>query len=465
MASNGYILSLREATKKALEMAGPSIFASPQRYLSFVLDMADGDSPEMKVLLAGLDNDVLEIIRPAVANPSRQSLVRAARRAQDHLVRVSMMQEEPSRLAMEDVCWGIGDWRGIDMPINDAASSVPKGTGAHSAQRRGVTNVASGAGSAGASQPGAGMVGVATGQSAGTPVHSVNPMGSTSGQVVGGTSAWGSLSTSQGGSLGTSQGSLTGTMRGTSQGSSQWQGNTGGTSGGSVRPGGSHIGRSVFIGIIAAVAVVAAIFAVVLPKQSPVTTEDETPVVDDTLTDGITVSTEAKGNDTDGNAVWILRYANETDTTVDLMLSADFLNSADSVVDEDEGLTKYGLAPGEHTLVSWKTDRSDVVSLVPRIGAAASTHTSLESILTCSLEPYDSNGLIASITNKGSVPVRNLGVVAYANDGGSYCYVPAEMTENGGTLEPGQSVELTLSVPSYWIESGMEFDYYFWGIA
>lgn len=509
-------LSLREATCQALRLGGRAVFDDTGRFISYVLDLADGDSPEMKVLQNSLDDVALKIYRECLDARDQQILVRASHRVCTHFVDELMMQEAPSRSAAESIAWGIGDWLGIAMPALTATSVGTTGSFDTLGGTRDFTRVVDPmGGSSGGVNPMGGSRG------------GVNPMGGSSGGVT--VPVWNSSSGSSGGSrpssLGNQRPSSLGNQRPSSlqtppiqqrpvQQPVQQQ---------APPPPSTHTGLIVGVLALVTALAVAAVFLLMsnhtitfsggggTGSMSSVTAKGgETITVpsnkyersgyefsywksskgealyegdaykvpwigDVTLTavwsaegglaENVGTATEVASHSDDGSVVRIIRYTNNNDVSIDLTVSADLLNESGTTVDEGEAGTFYGIAPGESVLVNWLSKRQDVDKVRSHISAVPSECDSLAQILSCKEITRGDSGLTLRITNEGTRAARNVGVAVFAKSGDSFCYWSTNITENGGTIEPGESTEVLVEVPSYWLDFGYGFDYYFWGKA
>ena len=118
---NNETLAFAEAVRLTLACCGAEVFEDPQRFTTYLNDMTDVRSEEMRVLK---NNCTAELLAPFKGADSMTSvdLKRAAELAQGYLVDERLINAETSRSIARGMAEGVAKWRGLAIDWGDAGA-------------------------------------------------------------------------------------------------------------------------------------------------------------------------------------------------------------------------------------------------------------------------------------------------------------------------------------------------------
>lgn len=118
---NNENLAFAEAVRLTLAYCGAEVFEDPQRFVTYLYDMTDNRSDEMRVLR---NNCTAELLAPFKAADWMTSvdLKRAAAEAQEYLTEECQINVETSRSIARGIAEGVARWRGLTIDWGNADS-------------------------------------------------------------------------------------------------------------------------------------------------------------------------------------------------------------------------------------------------------------------------------------------------------------------------------------------------------
>ena len=125
--ANNETLALAEAVRLTLAYCGAEVFADPQRFMSYLYEMTDNRSDEMRVLK---NNCTVELLAPFVGADRMTStdLKRAAAVAQEHLEQECQINAATSRTIARGLAEGVARWRELTIVWDDGAARAATAT-------------------------------------------------------------------------------------------------------------------------------------------------------------------------------------------------------------------------------------------------------------------------------------------------------------------------------------------------
>ena len=122
----GSKLSLRDATSSALRMGGLELLGQPQRLTSYILDLADNSSREVRLLSRQLDGELLAPLAQATRDEcTTAGLLTARSRVEQILVDDRYVSGELAMSAAEGLAGGVADFMNVRLPYAVQAERDP----------------------------------------------------------------------------------------------------------------------------------------------------------------------------------------------------------------------------------------------------------------------------------------------------------------------------------------------------
>ena len=110
-------LPLREAVASALRMGGLEILSQPQRFTSYILDLADSSLREVRLLSRQLDTELVAPLAQATKGEcTTATLLTARSRIEQILVDDRFVAEGLARSTAEGLAGGMADFMGLRLP-------------------------------------------------------------------------------------------------------------------------------------------------------------------------------------------------------------------------------------------------------------------------------------------------------------------------------------------------------------
>lgn len=120
---NTNFVGLREATAKTLRMGGTDLLSHPQRFKSYLLDIADQSQPEVRMVANQLDEELVAPLREACEHPEATALITAQTRVLETLKTERFVNSQMAHTASHALVGGLADYLG--MPFADEPKTTP----------------------------------------------------------------------------------------------------------------------------------------------------------------------------------------------------------------------------------------------------------------------------------------------------------------------------------------------------
>ncbi len=106
-------MSLRECVHAVLRMGGVELLEQPPRFLGMVMDLADTESVEMRVLERGCDAELLGPYAEAAREGTTAALDTAMARVSRLLTEDRLIQPEVAQSVAREIAWGLAFFLGV----------------------------------------------------------------------------------------------------------------------------------------------------------------------------------------------------------------------------------------------------------------------------------------------------------------------------------------------------------------
>ena len=119
-------LTLREAVTSSLRMGGLELLGQPQRFTSYLLDLADNNSREVRLLSRQLDSDLLApLVQATKRDCTTATLLTARSHIEQILVNDRFVSDELARSVADDLAGGIADFMGARLSFDEEDAALP----------------------------------------------------------------------------------------------------------------------------------------------------------------------------------------------------------------------------------------------------------------------------------------------------------------------------------------------------